>query len=190
MENPHHGLAVASTKTNRLPRQDRSGGSRSERLCLDGSVRDWKNIPHAGIARCVRFIALNFHRPIKVADLAQLSGLSRRGFIKAFQRHTGNCPGQLLIQLRIELAKRLLTGSEVTLAELALACGFRRMNSFSVTFRQEVGLSPMQFRRQASQATSPRLGPRKRARNCNLKGLQSPRANDWRFVINLGKTGG
>lgn len=151
MENPHQGLAVASTKTNRLPRQDRSGGSRSEQLCLDGSVRDWKNIPHAGIARCVRFIALNFHRPIKVTDLAQLSGLSRRGFIKAFQRHTGNCPGRLLIQLRIELAKRLLTGSELTLAELALACGFRRMNSFSVTFRQEVGLSPMQFRHQSSQ---------------------------------------
>lgn len=157
MESAHQDLAAnpsaTSTRTLKLPRLDRSVGSRSARLFLDGPIRDWENISHPGIARCVRFIALNFHRPIRVTDLEQLSGLSQRGFIKAFQRHTGMCPGQLLIQLRIELAKRLLAGAEVTLAELALACGFRRMNSFSVTFRQEVGMSPMQFHRQAGQTT-------------------------------------
>ena len=167
MESAHQGLAAnpnsTSARTLKLPRLDRSVGSRSARLFLDGPIRGWENIPHAGIARCVRFIALNFHRPIRVTDLEQLSGLSQRGFIKAFQNHTGMCPGQLLIQLRIDLAKRILAGQDLTLAELALACGFRRMNSFAVTFRQEVGLSPMQFRRQASrsmefQSPFPRTG--------------------------------
>ena len=105
-------------------------------------------ISHAGIARSLRFLALNFHRPIRVSDLRRRAGLSPRGFIKAFKRHTGFRPGQLLIRLRIDLAKRLLAEQRLSVAELAEACGFRRMNSFVVTFRREIGVAPMQYQRE------------------------------------------
>lgn len=110
-----------------------------------------KPIRHACIARSVRYMTQNFHRPIKVADLVKRSGLSPRGFMKAFQRHAGVSPGQLLRRLRIEWAKGMLIERKVTLAELTEACGFRRLNSFEVTFRREVGMSPMQFRRRQVQ---------------------------------------
>lgn len=129
-----------------LPRR-RSACSQFSGSCLAGPVLDWI-IPHAGVARSLRFLALNFHQPIQVSDLRRPSGLSPRGFIKAFKQHTGFRPGQLLIRLRIDLAKRLLAEHHLSGAELAGACGFRRLNSFVVTFRQETGLAPMQYQRQ------------------------------------------
>jgi transcriptional regulator GlxA family with amidase domain len=106
-----------------------------------------KRIPHACIARSLRYMTQNFHRPITVADLVKRSGLSPRGYMKAFQRHAGVPPGKLLRRLRIEWAKGMLIERKATLAELTEACGFRRLNSFEVTFRREVGMSPMQYRR-------------------------------------------
>lgn len=103
-------------------------------------------ISHAGVARSLRYIQQNYQRPIRVADLVKLSGLSPRGYMKAFQRHTGLPPGKLLRRLRIEWAKGLLLERKHTLAELTEACGFKRLNSFAVTFRREVGMSPMQYR--------------------------------------------
>lgn len=110
-----------------------------------------KPISHAGIAQSLRYMTQNFHRPIRVADLVKRSGLSPRGYMKAFQRHTGLPPGKLLRRLRIEWAKGLLIERRITLAELTEACGFRRLNSFEVTFRREVGMSPMQYRLRRNQ---------------------------------------
>lgn len=125
----------------------RRGGLLSPGSCLE-AVGLVGNISHAGIARSLRFLAANFHRPIRVSDLRRRSGLSPRGFIKAFKQHTGIRPGQLLIRLRIDLAKRLLAGPRLSVAELAGACGFRRINSFVVTFRRETGVAPMRYQRE------------------------------------------
>lgn len=128
-------------------------------VCLPGRSIIGKRIRHACIARSVRYMTQNFHRPIKVADLVTRSGLSPRGFMNAFQRHAGLPPGQLLRRLRIEWAKGMLIERNATLAELARACGFRRLNSFAVTFRREVGMSPMQYRRaKVHFAVSQKLG--------------------------------
>lgn len=102
-------------------------------------------IEHAGIARSVRFMARNFHTPIRVADLMVVAGLSRRGFLKSFRKHTGCAPGEWLRRMRIEHAKRLLAGRDVSLVELAAAAGFRKTNSFSVAFKRVTGMAPMKY---------------------------------------------
>ena len=110
---------------------------------MDGSVA------HPGVARTLRFMAQNFHHPIQVQDLTEMAGLSRRGFFKAFLRHTGIRPAQVLRQYRIGLAQQLLQDSELSLAEVAAQCGYRSVNSFWVSFRQVTGVSPGQYRKSA-----------------------------------------
>ncbi len=107
------------------------------------------SIAHPGIARTLRFMAQNFHRPIQVQGLTELAGLSRRGLFKAFLRHTGIRPAQVLRQFRIARAQELLLNSEQSLAEVATQCGYRSVNSFWVSFRQVTGVSPGQYRQQA-----------------------------------------
>jgi transcriptional regulator GlxA family with amidase domain len=104
---------------------------------------------HAGIANCLHFMATNCLHPIKLKDLETVAGLSRRGFQKAFRKHAGLSPGQVLRHLRIEHAKRLLVESDMKLDAIAIRCGYRKANTFCIAFRQVMGMPPKQFQRQA-----------------------------------------
>lgn len=94
-------------------------------------------------------MAMNFCRPINVSDLVNVSGLSRRGFHKAFLMHTGLCPGEALRNLRVERAKRLLITQDLNVVDIAFRCGYRSANSFWVSFRQSTGVAPGAFQQQA-----------------------------------------
>jgi len=109
-------------------------------------------VAHAGIASSLRYIYKNYDRPIRVMELGSIAGLSRRGYFKAFQRHVGLRPAQVLRHLRIERAKQLLQENKLPLCEIAPQCGYPLINSFWVAFRQTTGLSPGQFQRQAQLA--------------------------------------
>jgi len=103
---------------------------------------------HRMVRRSIRFIAQNFCRPIQVADMASASGMSRRGFLKAFRKHVGLNPGKILRHARIEYAKRLLTEHDLPLRSIAGECGYRSQNTFCVAFQRTTGMSPKQFQRQ------------------------------------------
>ena len=51
-------------------------------------------IGHARIASSLGFLSKNYRKPIGVTDLMKVAGLSRRGFLKAFRKHTGRTPGE------------------------------------------------------------------------------------------------
>jgi AraC-like DNA-binding protein len=103
---------------------------------------------HVGINKCLGFTTENFRRPIQVKDMVKISGMSRRGFIKAFDKHIGANPGAVLRHLRLEYAKRLLTEQDLKLKEIACQCGYRNENSFCVAFQRTMGMAPKQFQRQ------------------------------------------
>lgn len=106
-------------------------------------------IHHAGIAGSLDFIFKNHQSPVNITDLVRVARMSRRGFLKAFVKHTGGTPGRMLRAVRVEHAKVLLLCSLNGPESIALHCGFRSLNSFMVSFKRDVGIAPIQFRRQA-----------------------------------------
>ena len=52
-------------------------------------------------------------------------------------------------RLRVELAGRWLTDTDLPLAEIALAAGFCDQSHFSNLFRRIIGVTPSHYRRQA-----------------------------------------
>lgn len=113
------------------------------------------SIHHTGIARSLRFLAKHWQSPIKVNDLVRSSRMSRRGFLKAFVKHTGRHPGKELQRLRLEHAQTLITRSSHQLAALPRLCGYRSRNSFWVAFRRFAGVSPGRFRETTNAAPVP-----------------------------------
>lgn len=112
------------------------------------SETGWE-VRHAGIARSLKFIIKNFDTTIRIGGLEKVAGLSRRGFLKAFLKHTGHKPGAVLRQLRIEYAKHLLVQHDLSLTDLARQSGFKSANTFCVAFQRMTGSSPKKFQRQA-----------------------------------------
>jgi len=138
--------------------------------CAQPIIKPDAVIEHAGIARSVRFLARHFHTPIRVPDLVVVAGLSRRGFLKSFRKHTGRTPGEVLRGMRIELAQRLLAEDELTSADVALASGFRKTNSFLVAFKSVTGCSPVEYR------THVRAGINSHDRWTGINGARQPYA--------------
>jgi transcriptional regulator GlxA family with amidase domain len=101
---------------------------------------------HKAIGRSLRFMANNWQKPINVSDLVRTSDMSRRGFIKAFARHTGRPAGQELRRLRMEHAQKLIRRSDYNLSKISRQCGYRSANSFWVAFRNYTGVSPNEYR--------------------------------------------
>ncbi|HTV41909.1 MAG TPA: DNA-binding transcriptional regulator [Candidatus Sulfotelmatobacter sp.] len=105
-------------------------------------------INHPGIARSLRYLWENRHRPIGIDDLARVAAMSRSGLHKAFLDHIGRAPGNELHRVRIETAKKLLLQSKKKLEEIAEMSGYQSVNSFWVAFRKATGLSPKQYQKQ------------------------------------------
>jgi AraC family transcriptional regulator, transcriptional activator FtrA len=102
--------------------------------------------PGRALHESLNFLREKWHEPITVGDLTKVSALSRRGFQKAFQRHTGHSPGRELRRVRIERSKELLASGDDNLRVVAQRCGYRSVNSFWVAFRQATGMSPGKYR--------------------------------------------
>jgi LacI family transcriptional regulator len=105
-------------------------------------------INHPGVARCLRFLWQNCHKPIGVDDLAKVAAMSRSGLHQAFLEHIGRPPGVELQRIRIENAKKLLSQSKVKLDEIAEKSGYQSANSFWVAFRNATGMSPKKYQKQ------------------------------------------
>lgn len=79
--------------------------------------------------------------------LAEL-GISRRKLEVRMKKAVGYTPHVAIIRAKIERAKKLLVESDLTMGQIARACGFNRQEGFSVGFKRHTGLTPGQFRQQ------------------------------------------
>lgn len=93
-----------------------------------------------------RYIADTLEQNIKLADLAQLVGISQSHFSRLFKQSMQLTPYQYLLQQRIERAKQLLKQTQRPLIEIALACGFDSHSHFSRQFRRATGMTPKAYR--------------------------------------------
>jgi AraC family transcriptional regulator len=94
------------------------------------------------------FISYNYSRDIKLAELAQVAGMSSFHFAREFKRTTGTTPHQYLIKFRIERAKALLAKRDLPLIEVSLRSGFSHQSHFTRLFRRVTGTTPHSYRTQ------------------------------------------
>jgi AraC-like DNA-binding protein len=95
-----------------------------------------------------RYVQGTLGRPIAVAELAALHGMSRSHFSHLFRDATGKRPAQFIQQIRLEEATRRLLHTDAPIGTIAQATGFANANHFCKVFRQSFHLSPGAFRRQ------------------------------------------
>jgi AraC-like DNA-binding protein len=85
--------------------------------------------------------------------LASEVGVSRSRLAESFGRLVGQPPIQYLTRWRLQLAARMLAESSVKVAAVARDVGYESEASFSRAFRRLVGVSPAQWRRDATATT-------------------------------------
>lgn len=82
-----------------------------------------------------------------VAQLAKVAALSRSAFFERFTRMVGVAPMEYLLAWRMEIAKELLRGKDLTVAQVAERVGYGSSSTFSVAFSRRIGQPPSQYAR-------------------------------------------
>lgn len=114
------------------------------------------------------------HEAWPVARLARVSGVSPAHFARSFKQAFGTPPHRYLLTRRIERATTLLRHSDRPVTDIALACGWRSLGSFSRTFRDVTGKSPTAMREQAEDP------PASAVPLCYLRAMERP---DLSFAV-------
>jgi AraC-like DNA-binding protein len=107
------------------------------------------------LALAVEMLSSNTAGNVRVADVAQACGLSRGYFIRGFKKATGKAPHQWILSQRVEQARGLLMKTGMSLADIALICGFADQSHFTRVFSASTGLPPGAWRRATGNAGSP-----------------------------------
>ena len=82
----------------------------------------------------------------RIDDMAERLHISRGHLQKAYKQFFGTGITETVIELRIELAKRYLKGSDKSVTEIAELCGYKSYVYFTKQFKKSVGMTPSEYR--------------------------------------------
>jgi transcriptional regulator GlxA family with amidase domain len=88
-----------------------------------------------------------YAEPLDVPALARIACVSQAHFIRTFRATFGETPHRYLQRRRVERAMWLLRETDRSVTDICLDVGFTSLGTFSRTFREIVGLSPVAYRR-------------------------------------------
>ncbi|HTG14027.1 MAG TPA: AraC family transcriptional regulator, partial [Blastocatellia bacterium] len=117
----------------------------------NGSARSYRGgIPRYKLRRVIDYIRDNLGVDLKIAEIAQQVSMSPSHFTRQFKLATGLAPHQYIMQKRIEAAEKLLSETEIPIAQIALEIGFQSQSRFTTLFRQLTGTTPRAYRSENS----------------------------------------
>lgn len=85
---------------------------------------------------------------LKVQDVAHAVALSRSQLDRRFKQLVGRTLHDEIRRVRLDEAQRLLAETSLPLKQLAPRCGFRTVQHMTELFRQYLGVTPGEYRRQ------------------------------------------
>jgi len=100
------------------------------------------------INKACAYITENFHKSISLEEVAHTVHLSPYYFSRIFKAEKGFNFVDFLTKVRIDKAKIMLQNPEQTVVRVAAEAGYQDASYFCRVFRQEVGVTPNQYRLQ------------------------------------------
>ena len=97
--------------------------------------------------KALRYIVENYSESISLADLSGILNYNASYISTLFVTYTGVNFKNYLDNFRIRQAVKLLSSTDLTIANIADSCGFSNIRTFNNAFRRIVGKSPSEYRK-------------------------------------------
>ena len=95
-----------------------------------------------GLVAIVDLMWHNMQEPLGLNEIASRVGYTRRRVERFIQMNVGQSPGRFCHNLRLDHGHNLLCSTNLTLSEIAAACGFELRSQFSRSCRLRFGIPP------------------------------------------------
>lgn len=115
----------------------------------------------------LQYMHENYADDITMSQLAALENYNVSYYTSWFKKKIGCIPSEYLQMVRIDKAKEILSTTRYRIIDVAMQVGYSNSSSFTRTFREVVGMTPNQYRRQAMEAKA-KAGMKQTQREENL----------------------
>ena len=89
-----------------------------------------------------------------VSELAAAMNMSRSSLLRKIKKQTNLSASQFIRNIRLEQAKELLAGTEMTVSEISFDVGFSNTSYFVKCYREYFGQPPGEFRQMLHEESS------------------------------------
>lgn len=137
-----HGEELASTVADQLIYSSIRTDQDSQRLSIPTRI----GVRHPKLAQVVQRMEQTIEEPISPSVLAEDVGMSTRQLERLFRRYLSRSPKRYYMELRLQKARNLLMQTELSVINVALACGFTSPSHFSKCYRAHYGTTPYRER--------------------------------------------
>lgn len=98
------------------------------------------------LARVVEFLEERHREDVSNEEMARVAGISPFHFARLFKRRMGVTPHRYVQRLRMRTAREMLRGTDLSVLEVASACGYTNGSHFAAAFCAAFGKNPGEFR--------------------------------------------
>jgi LacI family transcriptional regulator len=99
------------------------------------------------VAAAARQIQQELSDGVNVKQIVQRLGVGRRTLEMAFREHLGRTVHDEIVRMQLERATCLLSDGEMSLTNVAVACGFGYQSRLGNFFKKHMGVTPLEYRR-------------------------------------------
>ena len=100
------------------------------------------------VKKCKHYINIHYQSDISLSFLSSILGANTTALCRKFKEETGETIFQYLTHLRIEAASKMLRTTKRSISEIAYHCGFNTLPHFNRKFKELMGMSPKDFRKE------------------------------------------
>ena len=137
-----HGPDMAAQVAENILHSPIRHHSENQRLSLPARI----GARHPKLVSIIEKMEINLEDPLSPSLLAKQAGLSTRQLERLFRRYLDRSPKRYYLELRLKKARSLLLQTDMSVINVALACGFSSPSHFSKCYRAFYGRTPYRER--------------------------------------------
>ncbi|MBZ4022455.1 AraC family transcriptional regulator [Rhodobacter sp. TJ_12] len=137
-----HGEALANSVADQLIYNAIRTDQDSQRLSIPTRI----GVRHPKLSQVIGRMESNIEEPISPSKLAEEVGMSTRQLERLFRRYLNRSPKRYYMEIRLQKARNLLMQTEMSVINVALACGFASPSHFSKCYRAHYRTTPYRER--------------------------------------------
>ncbi|RKF15453.1 GlxA family transcriptional regulator [Roseovarius spongiae] len=137
-----HGEKLANAVADQLIYSSIRTDQDTQRLSVPTRI----GVRHPKLSLVIQMMEANIEEPISPSILAKEAGMSTRQLERLFRRYLSRSPKRYYMELRLQKARNLLMQTDMTVINVALACGFSSPSHFSKCYRAHYDTTPYRER--------------------------------------------
>jgi transcriptional regulator GlxA family with amidase domain len=137
-----HGHELAAEIAEQIIHERIRDPSDHQRLSLPGRL----GVRHPKLLAIIESMEQHLEEPLNRTELARRAGLSTRQLERLFRKYLDRSPARYYLELRLRRARLLLLQTNMSVMNVALACGFVSASHFTKCYRAFFGRTPYRER--------------------------------------------